>query len=228
MGYHGSRAIRHRPDSRRIDGPRPLRRSGLGTSKKFLPAFGSGHRIGDCNRALDCQGLRFHRSKDAGRRSIAPSHLELAVGRSMYRLASRVPRCCRSSSQLKSSLELHDSRVSRIELADGMAMIYFSHAYIHKSPGAPGRDHGTGWSQEARLVLSHAAASGPLPALPNTISEGFLEVGGIRHELVPLPFRRRVHARLNLVFVDDFQMELTGERPYIELLGGAIYLENVP
>jgi hypothetical protein len=125
-------------------------------------------------------------------------------------------------------LELHDSRVSQIDLSDGSAAIYFSHAYIHKSTGTPGRDRGTGWSQEARLVLAEATASGPLPVLPNTISEGFLEVGGIRHELIPLPFRRKVGARLNLVFIDGFQMELMGKRPYIELLGTAIYLEDVP
>lgn len=129
---------------------------------------------------------------------------------------------------MRSGLELHDSRVSGIELSDGFATIYFSHAYVHKSTGTPGRDRGTGWSQEARLVLAEAIPSGPLPVLPNTISEGFLEVGGIRHELIPLPFRRKVCARLNLVFVDGFQMELIGERPYIELLGAAIYLEDVP
>ena len=76
-------------------------------------------------------------------------------------------------------------------------------------------------------MLAEAMASGPLPVLPNTISEGFLEVGGIRHELIPLPFRRKVGARLNLVFVDGFQMELMGKRPYIELLGAAIYLEDI-
>jgi hypothetical protein len=125
-------------------------------------------------------------------------------------------------------LELHDSRVSHIELADGLATIHFSHAYIHKSAGTPGRDRGTGWSQEARLILSAAVASGPLPTLPNTISEGFLKVGGIRHELIPLPFRRKVQAKLNLVFVDDFRIEVIGERPYVELLGTAIYLEDFP
>lgn len=129
---------------------------------------------------------------------------------------------------MRSGLELHDSRVSQIDLSDGFAAIYFSHAYIHKSSGTPGRDRGTGWSQEARLVLAEADASGPLPVLPNTIFEGFLEVGGIRHELIPLPFRRKVDAKLNLVFVDSSRLELVGKRPYIELLGAAIYLEDVP
>jgi hypothetical protein len=127
---------------------------------------------------------------------------------------------------MSSGLELYDSRVSHIDLVDGVAMIHFSHAYIHKSKGKPGRDPGTGWSQEARLLLWEAAASAPLPALPNTISEGFLEIGGIRQELIPLPFKRKVAARLWLLFVDGTQIEIIGEKPVIELLGKPIYLED--
>ena len=127
---------------------------------------------------------------------------------------------------MRSGLELHDSRVSHIELLDGVAAIYFSHAYIHKSKGTPGRDRGTGWSQEARLLLSEVQAPEPWPTLPNTISEGFLEVGGIRHEVIPLPFRRKVPAELYLVFVDGAELELIGTRPLVELLGTPIYLED--
>lgn len=129
---------------------------------------------------------------------------------------------------MRSGLELHDSRVSQIDLSDGVATIYFSHAYIHKSKGTPGRDRGTGWSQEARLVLSEAETPGLLPLLPNTISEGFLEVGGIRHELIPLPFKRKVGAKLYLAFIDGVQIEIIGERPFIELLGTPIYLQDSP
>ena len=127
---------------------------------------------------------------------------------------------------MKTGLELHDSRVSRIDLADGVAIIHFSHGYIHKSTGTPGRDRGTGWSQEAQLVISEAATSGPLPPLPNTISEGFLEVGGIRHEVIPLPFKRKVGAKVYLAFVDGTEVELIGTRPFLELLGTPIYLED--
>ena len=128
---------------------------------------------------------------------------------------------------MRSALELYDSRVSRIELSDGNAIVHFSHAYVHKSQGTPGKDPGTGWSREAQLVLWEASVSAPLPPLPDTISEGFLEVGGIRHEFIPLPFKRKVAARLCLTFADGAQMEIAGNRPSIELLGKAIYLEDV-
>ena len=93
--------------------------------------------------------------------------------------------------------------------------------------GTPGKDRGTGWSQEARLVLNEVAVVPPLPSLPNTIFEGFLEVGGIKHEVIPLPFRRRAGARLYLLFSDGVEMELLGTRPFIELLGTPIYLEDL-
>jgi len=128
---------------------------------------------------------------------------------------------------LSSGLELYDSRVSQIDILDGVAVIYFSHAYIHKTKGKPGRDGGTGWSQEARLVLADVRDQRPLQlSLPNTIAEGYLEVGGIRHEILPLPFKRKVGATLFLAFVDGTELMLTGSRPYIELLGSPLFLED--
>ena len=128
---------------------------------------------------------------------------------------------------MRSGLELHDSRVSQIDVVDGVATVHFSHAYIHKSQGTPGKGRGTGWSQEAQLVLAGVGAPGTMPSLPNTISEGYLEVGGIRHEIIPLPFRRKVGARLYLVFADGSDIEIVGERPFIELGGRPIYLEDI-
>lgn len=128
---------------------------------------------------------------------------------------------------MSSALELHDSRVSQIEAADGIVRIHFSHAYIHKSPGVPGNSGGTGWSQEAVLTLFDVRSSPEIPPLPNTVYEGFLEVGGIPHELIPLPFKRKVGARLVLTFVDGTRIELVGARPVMELKGNAIFLEDL-
>ncbi len=128
---------------------------------------------------------------------------------------------------MSSGLELYDSRVSQVEILEGVATVYFSHAYIHKSKGRPGQDGGTGWSQEARLVLSDVEDQQCLIlSLPTTIAEGFLEVGGIRHEIIPLPFKRKVSATLYLSFVDGSELKLVGSRPFIELLGPPIFLED--
>jgi hypothetical protein len=127
---------------------------------------------------------------------------------------------------MSDGLELSDSRVSHIEWQDGVVWVHFSQACIHKSKGRPGRDPSTAWSQEAELVMLEAVASEPLPRLPNTIDEGFLEVGGIRHELIPLPFTRKVDARLHLKFADGSVIDIAGKRPLVELLGTPIFLEG--
>ncbi len=126
------------------------------------------------------------------------------------------------------ALELSDSHVSFIDLRDGNATIFFSHAYIHKSKGRPGRDAGIGLSQAAELVLLDVTVFGPLPSLPINIAAGFLEVGGIKHELIPLPFKRKVAAILSLEFVDGSVVTIAGLKPGLELLGRPTYLEECP
>ena len=80
--------------------------------------------------------------------------------------------------------------------------------------------------QEADLILFAANVSIAFPELPNTISEGFIEVGGVTHEIIPLPFKRKVAAKLWLVFVDGTQIEILGDKPLIELLGKPIFIEE--
>lgn len=128
---------------------------------------------------------------------------------------------------MASGLDLFESRIDRIDFVGGIAKIHFSHAYIHKSKGRLGAGPGTDWSREAELMLREAALSKPLPPLPNTIIEGFLEVGGIRHEVIPLPFERKVGARLFLQFADGAEMEIVGEKPVLNLLGVPIYLGDL-
>jgi len=127
---------------------------------------------------------------------------------------------------VNSALELHDSRIDHIDFVDGVATVHFSHAYIHKSKGRVGLAPGTGWSQEARLILENVSALTPIPDLPKAIVDGFIEVGGIRHELIPLPFRRKVSARIWLSFPDGQSLTIVGERPFIELLGQSVFLED--
>ena len=127
---------------------------------------------------------------------------------------------------MRSGLELHDSRIDRVEISQSDVYVHFSHAYVHKSKGMPGQDPGTGWSQEALLVITRVVGAPQLPPLPNTISDGYLEVGGIKHTLLPLPFKRRAGVSLSLIFADDTRLDLSGRGAALELLGQAIYLED--
>src|SRR4051794_2481461 len=109
---------------------------------------------------------------------------------------------------MSSAMELYNSRVTQITLAADRVSIYFSVVYVHKSKGRPGRDAGSVWTQEAELTMDNAVLSTPSPLLPNTIAEGFLEVGGVKHELLPLPFKRRTEAKLCMRFTDDTEFEI--------------------
>jgi hypothetical protein len=127
---------------------------------------------------------------------------------------------------MASELELYDARLSYIHLSDDMAEIHFSYAFIHKSTGTPGRDTGKGWSQEAVLVLEGAQVGKPLPPLPNTIVDGYLEAGGTRYELIPLPFEREGPGLLHLEFGDGTALEVRGYNPLIRLEGEKVFLNQ--
>ena len=127
---------------------------------------------------------------------------------------------------MRRALELHDSRIDRVKISHSDVYVHFSHAYVHKSKGMPGRNAGTGWSQEAILVIGGPVSMARLPPLPNTISDGHLEVGRIKHTLLPLPFTRKVDVSLSLVFADGTSLDVSGRGAAVELLGQAIYLED--
>jgi len=128
---------------------------------------------------------------------------------------------------VRSGLELYESRIDGVKVIDDETHVHFSHAYIHKSKGTPGRDSASGWSQEAVLIIGGAVSIGQLPPLPNTITDGYLEVGGIKHTLLPLPFTRKADVNLSLVFADATSLELSGRGAAVTLLGKAIYLEDL-
>ena len=125
-----------------------------------------------------------------------------------------------------SALELFEARVSYLRAVDGAMEIHFSYACIHKFIGLPGRESGRSWSQEAVLVLQDAEVVEPLPTLPNEVSDGYLEVGGERYELIPLPFERTGPAVLHLEFIDGTTLDVRGVHPLFALLGEKVFFES--
>jgi hypothetical protein len=123
-------------------------------------------------------------------------------------------------------IDLCESRVSGIATEGRKARIFFSHACVRKSRGRPGQDPGTAWSQSAELIMQDANVPRVLPELPNAINAGALETGGVRYEMVPLPFTRRGEVVLDLTFTDGSVLHVTGHNPTIALLGPAVFLES--
>jgi hypothetical protein len=123
-------------------------------------------------------------------------------------------------------LEFFEARVSHLEWVAGEVRVRFARAHLHRPAGQAGG--GAGWSQEAVLVLHDARLHGAQPRLPNTVVGGWLEIGGVRHEALALPFHRKVPAVLSLEFADGGQLVIHGRRPLVELLGEPMAADDLP
>lgn len=127
---------------------------------------------------------------------------------------------------MSKGLELYQSRVSHVNRDALRITIYFPHAYIYLAKGTPGRDPGSGWSQEVELLLDDVSITSATAHLPNMIDDGYLEVDGERYEVIPLPLGEHETAHLHLTFSDGSQLDVAGKHPVIKLIGKAKRLED--
>lgn len=126
------------------------------------------------------------------------------------------------------ALELFESRIDRISATDRRLEIHFSHGYIHESPGVPGSDPGTAWSQELLVIVHEVRVHEDDIRLPDDLVGGWLEAGGVRHELVPLPFSRSGVVSLRLEPRGGGTLQATGRGVSVRLLDAPIFLEELP
>jgi hypothetical protein len=127
---------------------------------------------------------------------------------------------------MSKGIELYRSRVSHLVIQHGSVTIHFPHAYIYKAKGLPGRDPGSGWSQEVELILDEATIGPSNHLLPNMINDGYFEVDDERYEVVPVPLGEHERGHLHLEFDDGGILDVTGSNPVIKLIGKAIPLED--
>lgn len=132
----------------------------------------------------------------------------------------------RAASPVNECLELHDSTLSHVTFRDGSVVVSLSSAYIHRSPGRPGWDAGSGGCQPATLTFGEARPVSLPAELPATISDGFLRVGDTTHDnLIPASgtFEREVEFSIILTTAEIFTfralrvtIQLHGEPACIE------------
>jgi hypothetical protein len=128
---------------------------------------------------------------------------------------------------MNSAIELHDSLIGQIQQIGRDVLVEFSPAYVHKSQGRLGIDAGSGWSQDARLTLTGALVSGKAPALPESLWEGSLHVGGLEHDnLLPVPLKASGAVEVRLVFISGHEVVVSGDAIELELIGEARYVEE--
>ncbi|MGO9113426.1 MAG: hypothetical protein ACLP9L_29700 [Thermoguttaceae bacterium] len=122
-------------------------------------------------------------------------------------------------------IELHDTRVERIEQADGNIVLWLS-AYMHESDGRPGWDRGTGWKLPARLVIENGELDNPFSSSSLWITDGHIAAGNRFFEnAIPLPFDEHGDIRLLLTGAEG-QLAVHGNHVYLEETGPAVYVEE--
>ena len=127
---------------------------------------------------------------------------------------------------MNTAIELHDSDLSAIT-PDGTSLVLsFAPAYLHRSAGRPGYDAGSGWTQAATLTFSGASVSF-VPELPSTVYDGWLSVGGVRHDnLVSVGAAFEAPCELGLVVGGSEPVVVRGVGLTIHLQGEPTYIEE--
>ena len=127
------------------------------------------------------------------------------------------------------AIEFHDSEVGAIERDGTMLTVRFSPAYIHRAEGIPGVDSGTGWTQEAVMVLFGSHLSGEAPTLPCTLSDGSVAAGREFYDnLIPVPFVYVGKTRVILSFDDGSEVQIKANEFRLITVGEAVYVESCP
>ena len=122
-------------------------------------------------------------------------------------------------------IELHDTRVERIERTDGSIVLWLS-AYMHESDGRPGRDGGTGWRLPARLVIENGEFGRPFSSPSLRITDGHVAIGDcVFDNGLPLPFDKHGEIRLFLSGAEG-ELLISGDHAYLEATGPAVYVEE--
>src|SRR5690606_33839184 len=130
---------------------------------------------------------------------------------------------------VNAAIELHDSVLERLEPRPAALEIHFSHAYLHRSPGEPGVDPGTGWSQRAILAIRSGTVDGALPPLPADVADGRLRVPGTVHEnCIPVPFEHGGAVELTLELSTGHVITVAGSKAALQLVGEPQFIEDFP
>ncbi len=128
-------------------------------------------------------------------------------------------------------IELHDSEVAAVTVENGSVRVLFSHAYIHRSEGEPGKDPGTGWSQKAELLIHNPADNVLSAAFPWMIIDGEIEIDGtVLDNTIPIPFVVEGIFKMKLDVLDGeenfLNIEISGIGARLELMGEASFVED--
>ena len=127
------------------------------------------------------------------------------------------------------AIEIHDSVLASVSLAQGEVQLHFSSVYIHQSEGVPGRDAGSGWVQQAVLRIRDAKVEGAFLEFPVDLKGGQTQIGQsiLDNEIpVPLHYKGTFELRLQAMWQGQVVVSFTGSGADLELLGEPEYVEE--
>ena len=127
---------------------------------------------------------------------------------------------------MNSAIEIHDSTLQRIEVS-GDEVVATLDAYIHRSPGRPGVDRGTGWSQLVQVRFAKGQVSGSVGEVPMKLLDGRLVLSGTTHEnTISIPLDHAGPSRLELESWNERRVTIEGQGVSCQLAGPATYVED--
>lgn len=130
---------------------------------------------------------------------------------------------------LNSAIEMHDSELAAVERDGPRLKIHLTPAYIHKSPGRPAIDPGSGWTQNLTLQIEEGTVEGTIPEMPCVLSDGTLTIGEIQwNNCIPLPVQGVGNVELILKIMWGGEVSFTGKRIFSVLVGEPRYVEEFP
>lgn len=128
---------------------------------------------------------------------------------------------------MSQSLELHDSFLKELIRRDGGVLVVLD-GYLHRSPGRPGVDAGTGWSATLHLWIEDGRVTSEPAALPFEIYTGSLgSTDGAGGDIpVPLELKDGLRFEARGFYGQRLVIEGDGGRLWVE--GEPTYVEEVP
>lgn len=129
---------------------------------------------------------------------------------------------------MNESLEFHDSIVASVRLSDGVLVIEFDEAIVHRTNGRPGVDAGDVLLQRADLVFREAEADGNISACNGQVSIGTIRLHADALCLVPIPYFYSGSARGEIVFSNGNVLSIVATGFECLVRGEARFLERFP
>lgn len=129
----------------------------------------------------------------------------------------------------REAIELHDSVLARVEHDGSETRFFFEPAYLHRSPGEPGLDSGTGWLVEALLSIGNSTEAPLVSGLPARISDGTITADGVTYQnVVPVPLSATIEIKLTIELETGSVISFSGRRAVFRTDGDYEFIEDVP